>query len=228
MEKVELEKVVKQTITGEWGTDVKNNEDDIWVIRTADFNNDGTINYKKVLKRNIVKNKIEQKKLEVGDIIIEKSGGTDKNPVGRVVYFDKKNYICIANNFTQVIRIKDRINPKYVFYNLFYQYRHGTTLRMFNKTTGIQNLQIKQYLNQKINIVDFDNQNRIVKELDQVQEIIDIRKKQIEELEQLIKSQFVETFGNPISNNKNWKTDELNNVAPSKPYKGELNDKVWY
>ena len=41
------------------------------------------------------------------------------------------------------------------------------------------------------------------------------------------KSQFVELFGDPILNNKNWKTDELNNVAPSKPYKGELDNNVW-
>ena len=70
-------------------------------------------------------------------------------------------------------------------------------------------------------------QKVISAKLDKVQELIDIRKNQIEKLDQLIKSQFVELFGDPILNNKNWKTDELNNVAPSKPYKGELENKVW-
>ena len=207
MEKLELRDIVEQTITGEWGTEINNNENDIYVIRTADFNNNGTINYEKVLKRNIDSNKIQQKKLKIGDIIIEKSGGTDNNPVGRVVYFNREDYICIANNFTQVIRIKENVNPKYVFYNLFYQYKLGSTLKMFNKTTGIQNLQMKQYLSQKINMVNFNNQNRIVEELDKIQEIIDIRKKQIEELENLVKSQFVKMFGNPVLNDFNWRKE---------------------
>ena len=55
MEKVRLEDVVKKTITGEWGTEIKNDINDIHVIRTADFNNDGTINYENILKRNIKK-----------------------------------------------------------------------------------------------------------------------------------------------------------------------------
>ncbi len=212
--KIRLEDVVKKTITGEWGTEIKNDINDIYVIRTADFNNDGTINYENILKRNIKKDKINEKKLEIGDIIVEKSGGTDKNPVGRVVFFNKKDYLCLANNFTQVIRIKENINSKYIFYNLLYLYKQGNTLKMFNKTTGIQNLQIKQFLSQQINLVSFNEQNKIVNELDKVQEIIDLRKKQIEELEDLIKSEFVEMFGDPFDNSK-WKIKKLGEVAES-------------
>ena len=204
MEKVRLEDVVKKTITGEWGTEIKNDINDIHVIRTADFNNDGTINYENILKRNIKKDKINEKKLEIGDIIVEKSGGTDKNPVGRVVFFNKKDYLCLANNFTQVIRIKENINSKYIFYNLLYLYKKGNTLKMFNKTTGIQNLQMKQFLIQKINLVSLNEQNKIVNKLDKDQEIIDLRKKQIEELDDFIKTQFVEMFENNDCETKKW------------------------
>ena len=42
------------------------------------------------------------------------------------------------------------------------------------------------------------------------------------------KSQFVEMFGDPITNEKNWNTDEINKVAPSKNYKGEFDsNRVW-
>lgn len=196
MEKVKLSDIIQETITGEWGTDIKKDENDVYVIRTADFCNDGTINYDKVEKRNIAEKKIKEKSLVIGDIIIEKSGGTDKNPVGRVVLFDKENYKCLANNFTQVLRVKNEYYYKYIFYQLFYKYKCGATLQMFNQTTGIQNLQMKIYLNQKLNTYIKEEQIEIANKLDKVQEIIDIRKKQIEELEQLIKSQFVEMFGN--------------------------------
>ena len=61
MEKVRLGDIVKKTITGEWGAEIKNDINDIYVIRTADFNNDGTINYENILKRNIKKDKINEK-----------------------------------------------------------------------------------------------------------------------------------------------------------------------
>lgn len=221
MEKVKLSDIIQETITGEWGTDIKKDENDVYVIRTADFCNDGTINYDKVEKRNIAEKKIKEKSLVIGDIIIEKSGGTDKNPVGRVVLFDKENYKCLANNFTQVLRVKNEYYYKYIFYQLFYKYKCGATLQMFNQTTGIQNLQMKIYLNQKLNTYIKEEQIEIANKLDKVQEIIDIRKKQIEELEQLIKSQFVEMFGDPILNNKNWGLYKWNDVLTIKNGKNQ-------
>ena len=47
----------------------------------------------------------------------------------------------------------------------------------------------------EINICDREEQKKIVKKLDLTKKIIDIRKKQIEELRNFIKSQFVEMFG---------------------------------
>lgn len=209
MEKVKLSDIIQETITGEWGTDIKKDENDVYVIRTADFCNDGTINYDKVEKRNIAEKKIKEKSLVIGDIIIEKSGGTDKNPVGRVVLFNKENYKCLANNFTQVLRVKNEYYYKYIFYQLFYKYKCGATLQMFNQTTGIQNLQMKIYLNQKLNTYIKEEQIEIANKLDKVQEIIGIRKKQIEELDELIKSQFVEMF----KDSKKIKLCEMANIT---------------
>ena len=48
----------------------------------------------------------------------------------------------------------------------------------------------------EINICDREEQKKIVKKLDLTKKIIDIRKKQIVELRNFIKSQFVEMFGN--------------------------------
>ena len=227
MEKEKLKEIVENTISGEWGTEEKKDENDIFVIRTADFFNDGRINYNNVIKRNIAKRKIEEKSLKIGDIIVEKSGGTDKNPVGRVVLFERENYKGLANNFTQVLRIKKEYYYKFIFYQLLYKYKNGSTLQMFNKTTGIQNLQMKLYLNQELNVCDKKEQIKISNLLDKVQEIIDISEKQVEHLDELIKSQFVEMFGNPIQNDKKWDTDLINNVAPSQNYKGSFEDKVW-
>ena len=68
-EKVKLKEIVKKTITGEWGNDLKENDKGIKVIRTADFNNDGTINYGNVISRNVENKKVIDKQLKYGDII---------------------------------------------------------------------------------------------------------------------------------------------------------------
>lgn len=196
MKKIKLNDIVKVNQSGEWGTGLKEGEIGTKVIRTADFNNDGSINYDNVIFRNIQQKKIDEKKLIYGDIIIEKSGGTDKNPVGRVAFFNDDNNIYLSNNFTQVIRIKESMNSKFVFYNLYFNYKNGSTLQMFNKTTGIQNLQMKQFLNQKISYISLEEQEIAVRKLDNVRNIIEIKQKQLQDLDELIKSQFVGMFKN--------------------------------
>ena len=78
-----------EIITGEWGTEItENSQNIVSVIRTTNFLNNGKIDIqnKELIKREIDKKKIEQKQLKRGDIIIEKSGGSPNQPVGRVVF----------------------------------------------------------------------------------------------------------------------------------------------
>jgi len=79
--------ITGKALSGEWGT-----EDELGtgipVLRTTNFTNEGVINYSDVVTRIITKKNADDKYLRTGDIIIEKSGGSDKLPVGRVVYFE--------------------------------------------------------------------------------------------------------------------------------------------
>ena len=84
-----IEDLLVEQISGEWGSEPLE-DTGVYVIRTANFLNTGKINYDNIVKRQIEPRKIEKKALQYGDIIIEKSGGSPTQPVGRVVYFDKK------------------------------------------------------------------------------------------------------------------------------------------
>ncbi len=80
---------------------------------------------KELLSEVLMKKKVEAKKLRYGDIIIEKSGGSVDQPVGRVVYFDIHDntsaYLC--NNFTAVLRPNTGlVNPKFLFYFFIFFY----------------------------------------------------------------------------------------------------------
>lgn len=41
------------------------------------------------------------------------------------------------------------------------------------------------------------------------------------------KSQFIEMFGNPVTNTKGWKTAKIKDVAPEMPSKEQLSGKIW-
>ena len=58
-----------------------------------------------------------------------------------------------------------------------------------------------------------NEQNDIVAVLDKVSGLIALRKQQLAKLDELIKSRFIELFGDPVSNPNGWKTDYLKNVT---------------
>ena len=113
-----IEALLEETISGEWGADCAD-ASGTRVIRTTNFTNDGVLNLDDVVLRSIDQKKVEKKQLHKGDIILEKSGGTKDNPVGRLVYFAEDG-IYLANNFTQVLRPSNSVNSRYLFAALYY------------------------------------------------------------------------------------------------------------
>lgn len=214
-EMVRLSEIVDEAITGEWGTECDDRIIGTKVLRTTNFTNIGIINYDNVVSRNIPSSKVDKKKLKRHDIILEKSGGSDNRPVGRVVYFDNESddiYLC--NNFTQVLRIKQNIAfPKYVFLYLFHLHQNGTTEYLQNKTTGIRNLQVKRYMALEIFLPPLPVQRKIADVLDRASALIEKRKAQIEKLDLLIKSQFIEMFGDPVTNPNKFQMLKLGDLC---------------
>lgn len=140
-----LSEWIGTTFPGEWGKDDVDGTG-VKVIRTTNFTNSGKLDLSNVVTRDIEANKVQKKQLKAGDIILERSGGTVDNPVGRVVYFEAEG-VFLFNNFTQLLRCKEGVNSLYVFYSLFNYYQtHKNEIRsMGNKTTGIQNLKMDKY-----------------------------------------------------------------------------------
>ena len=189
-----LKDTLQASFSGEWGNDCISGEG-VAVLRTTNFTNVGDISYCNVVERDITDGKIQKKKLQVGDIILEKSGGTKNTPVGRVVYFDRADKIYLCNNFTQVLRPNSQIvDGKYLFYCLYAKYQFHVTDGLYNKTTGIQNLQMDRYFNLQIPVVDKEQQYKICKQLDALRAAIEKKKQVLRKFDDLVKSQFIEMF----------------------------------
>lgn len=99
---------------------------------------------------------------------------------------------------------ENRLLPDYFKY---YFQTHKFNENVKNNTQGsVRNsLSFKALSEFEYLLPPLEEQKRIVKILDQVNKVIEKYQNLINEKEQFIKSQFVEMFGNPITNNKNWK-----------------------
>ena len=192
-----LIEITGKVLSGEWGTDDESGNG-VPVLRTTNFTNEGIVDYSNVVTRTIQKKNIDAKYLRKGDIIIEKSGGSDKQPVGRVIYFDGPESTYLFNNFTGLLRVKNQAVwlPRYVFYSLFHNYRKGGTRPFESKTTGLHNLKTDDYISRyEVLEAPISEQQSICKQLDYVYDIIKTRQQQLQNLDELVKARFVEMFG---------------------------------
>lgn len=213
--------IFESQIAGEWGSECVENENGTKVLRTTNFTQEGKINYGDVVIRSINQSKVEKKRLHYGDIILEKSGGTEKTPVGRVVFCDEaiEDSIYLCNNFTQAMRVNQAIAiPRYVFYFMWYLHSSGKTDLLQNKTTGIRNLQVKSYLNENCPLPALEEQRKIAAVLDKVSNLIAKRRQQLDKLDELVKSRFIEMFGVYPANPMGWDTGTIRDIVADVRY----------
>ena len=178
---------IEDSYPGEWGTEDKDGNG-VKVIRTTNFTNSGKLDLTDVVARSISEKKIERKTIRKYDTILERSGGTTDNPVGRVVLFEEdEQYLC--NNFTQVLRFK-KVDPIFAFYSLFYFYHTNKIVvrSMGSKTTGIQNLNMSKYLEIGIPNASDDEQKKFVAIAKQADKSKFELRKSIDAIDKVIKS----------------------------------------
>lgn len=192
--KKKIQDVIQQEFKGLWGTDFS--DDGIPVIKTNNMTYEGHIDFSDICKRNINIEEASPNFLQKGDLIIEKSGGTKTHSVGYVNIFEGEDDKYVCNNFILPLRPnKELVNSKYLFWQLHGMYESGKFSDCYNKTTGIQNLQKKTYFAKEINVPSKDEQQKIAAELDTIQSAIDNKKQQLSLLDEAVKSEFVEMFG---------------------------------
>lgn len=150
-----------------------------------------------------IQNKFIDEFLYDGEYIIFGTGGK-----ASINYCNGK-FSTSTDNF--VVKVSKEFSTKLIY---LYFKNDMTKLEKGFRGASIKHIS-KEYINQ-LTIPKYNNQNQIeiVNELDKIQEILDIRKKQIEELDELIKSQFIEMFDDPFTTTK-WKVKELRDVSVS-------------
>lgn len=123
------------------------------------------MDYSKIEYIDVEQKSFEKRNLENGDIIVEKSGGSDFFPVGRSILYIGENKRYSFSNFTMSLRIanKDCILPEYLYYVLQYRYRRGDMKQLQTQTTGLHNLLTDKFMSMDIPIPPTSEQARIAK-----------------------------------------------------------------
>ena len=185
------------------------------VIRNTNFTKDCKLDTSDIAYIDVEVKQYASRKLQCGDIIIEKSGGSDKQPVGRPILFNIEEGEYSFSNFTSTLRVDDRttILPEFIHRYLAYIYMRGDTAAMQSKTTGIRNLDFTLYKSIHVPVPPREEQERIVAELDGLSGVIERKREQLRELDALAQSIFYQMFGDPITNEKGWEVKKLGEVC---------------
>lgn len=145
---------------------------------------------------------------EVDDILI-----SVRAPVGDVNIANVN--CCIGRGLAAIRPDKTKLLTKFLFYVL-----KGKKREIKNMGTGstFKAISKKDLVNIKIPVPNIEIQKKIVNTFDKAQELIDKRKAQIEALDQLTQSVFLEMFGDPYKNPKNWPVGTIKDITLKTQY----------
>ena len=180
------------------------------IIRIGDIS-DNKINISETtayINENIEKHK--KFIISKGDILIALSGAT----TGKFGIYDYDEPALLNQRVAKLFPKKDVLN-KYL-----YHYMNKLQDIIYNKALGCAqpNISPREIGELEIYLPNISEQKKIVEILDKAQILIYKRKEQIKYLDELVKSKFIEMFGDPAFNPKEWNIksfDEVFNISSS-------------
>lgn len=151
---------------------------------------------------------------------------TSRAPIGKVGI--ATDY-CYCNQGFKNLICKDGLFNEYLYYSLIY---FNEDIKDKGRGATFKEISKKVTENISIPIPPMEVQERIVAELDQINDLIAKNRELLSQLDSLTRSIFYDTFGDPISNPKGWEIQKLSSISTlinGRAYKqNELLDKGKY
>lgn len=163
-----LESVLHSYIGGLWGEEPGRSEVDVKVMRITELGANGTSDLSTSAIRSLTAKQVASRKLHEGDLVLEKSGGGPKTPVGRVALIGALSQEVICSNFMLLMRPNHGlVLSKYLHHFLTYLHMTGQTIPLQSSSTNIRNISTPDYMQIDVPLPTLEEQRRIVESLDE-------------------------------------------------------------
>ena len=147
--------------------------------------------------------------LEEGDMLMSLTGN-----VGRIAKLSKEFLPAALNQRVACLRIKDEVAlDKAFLFNLLNSDYFEQQCIAASKGVAQKNMSTEWLKEYEIPMLSLEQQKEIATILDKVSELIALRKEQLAKLDQLVKSRFIELFGDPVKNTMGWPSKPLNDAC---------------
>lgn len=127
--------------------------------------------------------------------------------IGRTLLLPAKSSVI---GTLQYLQPKNNVLPEYLYYAVCHMH-----LEKYFSGATIPHIYFRDYKNEVFNLDSIENQKKIITILNHVTEVISIRKRQLAELDTLIKARFVEMFGDPSSSRFDWPVVNIGQTVAS-------------
>lgn len=161
-----LKHSIASSRNGVWGDEAQGDSDDIICVRVADFDRvRSRVKLDDPTLRSLAEKDRSGRLLKPGNLLLEKSGGGEKQPVGAVVLYDHRD-AAICSNFIARIQLATAMHPPYWCYLHNAAYSVRLNVGSINQTSGIQNLDQTRYFDEQAPHPPFNEQVAIAAFLD--------------------------------------------------------------
>jgi type I restriction enzyme S subunit len=172
---------------GIWGDEAQGDENDIPCVRVADFDRQGLrVELSEPTIRSVTKTERMGRVLSQGDLLLEKSGGGETQPVGCVVLYDDP-CPAVCSNFVARVKIARNMSSSFWRYVHAGAYAVRLNTKSIKQTSGIQNLDSSQYFDERAGFPPLSEQILVAAFLDRETAKIDALVAEQQRLIELLK-----------------------------------------
>lgn len=177
-----LTRIFSFVIGGAWGSPPGEDETNVLALGTSAFAGDAlTVDPGRGTERSLSVDRAQKRGIMRGDILLERSGGSPTQPVGRVIRALEDSQHVVPSDFQRLLRPDtELIDAGFAFWTLWMNYQDGVVLPYQKNTTSIRNLQVTEYLNNaRIVIPDMSAQRDWVALAQQFEHLVDTQRVQL-------------------------------------------------
>lgn len=147
----------------------------------------GRFDFSEVREMYFMESELEKCTAKKGDLLVCNGGD-----VGRSAVWEYDYDICLQNHITRLRPKSDDVFSKFYYYAMYYIKNNDL---INGNGVGIASLSAKELMSIEVPQPSLPEQQKIAAHLDSIQSAIDNKKQQLQQLDELVKSKFVEMFG---------------------------------